>query len=64
MAEPPLFRAGKASNVPKNSLILLELSRNLTIKDRANESEGQYQENASRRRISLSNRLKLVLKHP
>jgi len=30
----------------------------------ANEFESQYSENAPRRRISLSNRLKLVLKHP
>jgi len=39
-----------------------ELSRNLTIKYGANESECQYQENASRRRKFFGNRLKLVLK--
>jgi hypothetical protein len=31
---------------------------------RANAFESQFRENAPRRRISLSNRLKLVLKHP
>ncbi len=31
---------------------------------RANAFESQYRENAPRRRVSLSNRLKLVLKHP
>jgi hypothetical protein len=32
--------------------------------NRVNAFESQYRENAPRRHISLSNRLKLVLKHP
>jgi hypothetical protein len=31
---------------------------------RVNAFESQYRENAPRRRVSLSNRLKLVLKYP
>ena len=42
----------------------MKKARSMLKRSRANAFESQYKENASRRRASLSKRLKLVLKHP
>jgi hypothetical protein len=43
--------------------IIIKIAQ-VIILSRANAFETQYSENAPQRRVSLPNRLKLVLKHP
>jgi len=48
----------------KTIMKVLEVQTSQNFSFRANAFESQYRENAPRQRVSLYNRLKLVLKHP